>query len=279
MRKGQKSLEMVIGLIILLVVAAVVIKLFLGQMNPERIGRLGPKQVELRLANEEITCRQLCSQFINNNFDKLSAVEYCKHFVGIDINENGDIRDYFEYRTFDICEDHIYCFHMYDCRWDVGKLDFNRCLQIMCEFYTESKGGQTQAETYLRNIGLTASKNKITIDKKDYYTCVDWDWLYNVKPSGDASSIWVGYKPESWYNSLLQENFCTPGSSGLKPPEGGGTGCTKYCTDKGHKSATSSSCISSFECKPPNKPEVGYSGCSDPSVQSCCCVPKSGGGL
>ena len=76
-RKGQKSLEMIIGLVILRVVAGVVISTFLNQFQDTP-----GSQYEDTLQQEEIsrTCQSKCSAYKNTDAgvrSQTAAIDYC----------------------------------------------------------------------------------------------------------------------------------------------------------------------------------------------------------
>jgi len=145
MRKGQKSLEMIIGLVILLVVAGVVISTFLSQFqdNPG-------SQYEGTLEQEEINrqCQQSCSAYKNSQGIKAqtNAIEYCTKTFTYDANEDGTIggtagRLYNRY-----CEDGVKCFNVHNCEVGRTQLDAERCGEIMYNYYTSSEIRQTPTQ-------------------------------------------------------------------------------------------------------------------------------------
>lgn len=128
------SLEMIIGLLILLVVAAVVISLFLNSTSG--LGNQ-PYKKALQYRNFIAQCQSLCSDYLGSG-DVAAAAKFCytKLTGDTDLNRNGRI-DAFpaDTKLLDICEDGVYCFHVYTCNTDNGKLDWGDCRQILCNAY------------------------------------------------------------------------------------------------------------------------------------------------
>ncbi|MFB6180836.1 MAG: hypothetical protein ABEJ93_03075 [Candidatus Nanohalobium sp.] len=144
-RKGQKSLEMIIGLVILLVVAGVVISTFLNQFqdNPG-------SQYQNTLKQEEITrkCQSLCSDYKQSSGinGQAAAVEYCTKTFNYDADGDGSLSEKAGtvYNTY--CEDGVKCFNLHECNVGREKLDAERCVEIMKNYYTSSKIGKTMNE-------------------------------------------------------------------------------------------------------------------------------------
>lgn len=141
-RKGQMSLEMIIGLVILLVVAAVVIKIFL-----DRMGSTGTDLTKGELALESFrqNCNILCQRYVDTNFAGSEALAYCEKSFEIDLNKNGKIPgESGQVNAFGVCEDHVYCFNIIECNWgpsEKNRLTPTKCKDIMCDVYTSRQGG------------------------------------------------------------------------------------------------------------------------------------------
>ncbi|OYT57880.1 MAG: hypothetical protein B6U68_01205 [Candidatus Aenigmarchaeota archaeon ex4484_14] len=126
MSKGQKSLEMIVGMIILLVVAGVIINMFMKTMGNAPTG-LDPKQQEL---NKIISnCNQWCGGASSGDLG--SKIDYCSHqFSLVGEGEVAERREGIK----PYCEDSIYCFLVHDCKLANGqKLTAKRCKQILCQ--------------------------------------------------------------------------------------------------------------------------------------------------
>jgi hypothetical protein len=132
--KSQMSLEMIIGLLILLVVAAVVINLFLNSTK-----NLGTQQYQsaLQYRNFKATCESLCNDFQSSQ-DIAAAAKFCytKLTGDHDLNRNGKVDAFVaDTKVLYICEDAIYCFHAYDCHSETSSIDWPDCRQILCNAY------------------------------------------------------------------------------------------------------------------------------------------------
>jgi len=182
--KGQMSLEMIIGLLILLVVAAVVINLFLN--NTRGIGVQQYKQA-LQYRNFKAQCESLCSDYLGSG-NLAAAAKFCytKLTGDSDLNRNGKVDAFAaDTKLLNICEDAIYCFHVYSCNSDNGKIDWSDCRQILCNAYNEVYQNYNDANNKVKAI-FANGIGSCTI------------------PSGEAN----------WYNLYFGNNPCTEGPTG-----------------------------------------------------------------
>lgn len=149
-RKGQMSLEMIIGLVILLVVAAVVIKIFL-----DRMGSTGTDLTKGELALESFrqNCNVLCQRYVDTNFAGPEALAYCEKSFEIDLNRNGKLPgEAGKVNAYGVCEDMVYCFNIIECNWgpsEKSRLSPTKCKDIMCDVYTQRVGDNITAAAYI----------------------------------------------------------------------------------------------------------------------------------
>ena len=149
--KGQMSLEMIIGLLILLVVAAVVINLFLN--NTRGIGAQQYKQA-LQYRNFKAQCESMCNDYLGSG-NLAGAAKFCytKLTGDTDLNRNGKVDAFAaDTKLLNVCEDAIYCFHVYSCTSDNGKLDWADCRQILCNAYYEVYQNYNDANSKVKSI-------------------------------------------------------------------------------------------------------------------------------
>jgi hypothetical protein len=147
-RKGQKSLEMIIGLVILLVVAGVVISTFLNQFqdNPG-------SQYEDTLQQEEIkrTCQSKCSAYKSASGIRAqtAAIDYCTSTFNYDADGDGTLSETAGRLYNSYCEDGVKCFNIQTCEIGRTTLDAERCKEVMQNYYTSSEVGlnTSQAES------------------------------------------------------------------------------------------------------------------------------------
>ncbi|MBS3055353.1 MAG: hypothetical protein J4452_02600 [Candidatus Aenigmarchaeota archaeon] len=144
--KGQMSLEMIIGLLILLVVAFVVIRLFLNQTSG--LGGLSDVRKSLQYGEFKQGCDQLCKEG--------NIVKWCstKLTGDTDLNRNGriDSIDSEGLLGFKACENAIYCMNMFPCVTDNGKLIPQDCVQTLCSAYYQSYQDVTKANQKVKQI-------------------------------------------------------------------------------------------------------------------------------
>jgi hypothetical protein len=133
MKKGQMSLEMIIGLLILLVVAVVVIRLFLGNIEGINEPEKGVKD-KLKSMGFYGECESLCNKYLATG-TRANLARYCytKMEGDTDLNDNGLV-DTIEADTkiLQICEDMIYCFHVVECETEAGVVDWDDCRDVVC---------------------------------------------------------------------------------------------------------------------------------------------------
>ncbi len=86
MRTGQKSLEMIIGLVILLVVAAVVISMFLNIFQEPEVGQQAVERQQI-----EQQCSSLCQGWKEASQENAlsAAIDYCTETFTFDANDDG----------------------------------------------------------------------------------------------------------------------------------------------------------------------------------------------
>ena len=151
-RKGQMSLEMIIGLIILLVVAAVVIKIFMDKMSGDALSP--PETLELEAFRQH--CDALCTRYVDTNFAGAEALAYCEKYFEIDLNKNGKIPgEAAKLEGYGLCEDRVYCFNIKQCNWGSSsrsRLTPEKCKDVMCDVYTDRYSSNDTAAQYIQNV-------------------------------------------------------------------------------------------------------------------------------
>jgi len=151
--KAQASLEMVVGLIILLVVAGVVIGLVLHFVNPKNIPN--PRE---QIGKRDFQSK--CESFCND----VSSVEYCRYFWGseskgtntnLDWNGDGEKNGIIKLGNYQwaTCENRIFCFFIQPCeRFGSGGLDtMTKCKRILCQTYIGKHGSGDEASRALHD--------------------------------------------------------------------------------------------------------------------------------
>jgi len=181
MKKGQMSLEMIIGLLILLVVAVVVIRLFLGNIEGINEPQEGVKD-KLKSMGFYSDCENLCSRYLSTG-TRANLARYCYTRMqgNTDLNNNGLV-DTIEADTkiLPICEDTIYCFHMVECETSAGVIDWDDCRDVVCAAVEEDYG----------------------------YTGTDLDdKVYDFFPG--VGNCDLGSAPQNWWTMYFGANPCT----------------------------------------------------------------------
>lgn len=148
MKKGQMSLEMIIGLLILLVVAVVVIRIFLTNIqNVNKPG--GDMQTRIDELGFVSQCENLCNDYLANP-TRAALAKYCytKLTKINDLDKDGRVSSFTAAtKVLPICEDGVYCFHVKECKTDHGPIDWKDCREVVCEAYVDVYGSKEAANS------------------------------------------------------------------------------------------------------------------------------------
>jgi hypothetical protein len=142
MKKAQATLETIIMLVVLLVLAGVMISLILTTLKP-------PSAPEKIISKQEFLskCKSYCE-------DPDRIAEYCRlYWNGNDWNGNKVVNEIIQVGSYNwyACEDRIYCFLIQPCDNLGSGLDLlRRCKEILCSVYTEKYGDVTIATQKLK---------------------------------------------------------------------------------------------------------------------------------
>lgn len=133
---------MIIGLLILLVVAFTIIRLFLG--NITAIENIKDVTKTTTFRNFMSQCEQYCTDFLDSG-NPASGVKFCStklfktgtsNSYGlkgvVDVIQPEDIQ---ATEALPICEDGIYCFHVTPCENDQGSVAWSTCKSILCNYF------------------------------------------------------------------------------------------------------------------------------------------------
>ncbi|NPA38661.1 MAG: hypothetical protein GXN99_02590 [Candidatus Nanohaloarchaeota archaeon] len=154
-KKGDKSLEMVIGLMILLVVAGVVIKMFITYVNPSRLQSSDPTN-NLEFQNFIQSCENLCQKAKAGG-----TLDYCyTYFPKNDINNNGIPNEVIEVgeARWKACEDRVYCFLVSKCQLpDNTYLTARECVKRLYNSYISYGLPSDKAKTKIKNALIPGS--------------------------------------------------------------------------------------------------------------------------
>ena len=147
--KGQITLETIIMLVVLLVLAGVMITLILTTLKP-------PASPEKVLSKQEFLSR--CESYCN---DPEKIVEYCRLYW----NGNDWDGDKVSYQVIKVgaynwyaCEDRIYCFLLKPCdKLGTGAELLRRCKDILCGVYLDKYGDADLAtQRLLEDVSFSA---------------------------------------------------------------------------------------------------------------------------
>ncbi len=145
-KKGQMSLEMIIGLVILLVVATVTVTMFLDIFTfDEGLGDMSMTEIENQ-------CEDHCQSFQRASGDDhyRRALDYCTATFVHDSDESGVVEGQIyeqEYNSY--CQDGVKCFNVHQCYKDgIGtqELDAEGCVDLMCDYIDNNIDRYDQAD-------------------------------------------------------------------------------------------------------------------------------------
>lgn len=158
------SLEMVIGLLILLVVAAVVINLFLG--NIKGITGVKEYQSDIDFRKFKSECESYCKEGTDG-----SMVAYCSQKLKkTDLNGNK-IVDILQSSTsvLKMCEDAIYCFLIAPCERETGNVGPTQCRQILCKAWNDIYDDPAKSTCKVNELILDYGTCKLKSDENWYF--------------------------------------------------------------------------------------------------------------
>ena len=140
--KAQMSLEMIIGLLILLVVAAVIISLFMNKIK--EFTSMGNWQQDLEYRAFKSDCESACKEGTDGSIAKYCSTKLNKK----DLNGNKLV-DMLSSDTsvLSMCEDAVYCFHVVKCDTEGGEIGAKECKDILCRSWADIYGDLSSAST------------------------------------------------------------------------------------------------------------------------------------
>ena len=151
------SLEMIIGLLILLVVAFTMIRLFLGNIGAIENIKDVTKTTTFR--NFQSKCEQYCTDFLSSG-NPASGVKFCSeklYKIGtsnslglkgvVDVIKPEDIQ---ATEALPVCEDGIYCFHVTPCETEEGSVEWSTCKSILCNYFYKTYKDMAKASQKVR---------------------------------------------------------------------------------------------------------------------------------
>ncbi len=210
MSKTQMSLQMVVGLVILLVVAVVIIRIFLTKMTGMDKPEQDMKEI-IRDLGFESECERLCSKYLSEGSEAILA-KYCytKMEGDTDLNRN-DLVDSFQANTkvLEICEDGVYCFHVVPCEDDSGVISWEDCRKTVCEEYLEVyNGDENKADLKVKE--LFPSEGSCDISEGDNW----WDMYFGDYPCSAPPGEEELYLRNCVYDEITKELTCETNCKG-----------------------------------------------------------------
>jgi hypothetical protein len=178
MSKAQLTLETIIMLVVLLVLAGVMITLILNTLKP-------PSSPEKVLSKRDFLLK--CESYCN---DPEKIGEYCSLFWnGNDWNENKVPNELIKLETspyWYACEDRIYCFLIKPCeRLGSGRDLIRRCKDVLCGIYLEKYEDVNAANQALME-NIVPSKNPMC--KGNYERLDEKERWYKIFEEGCGAS-------------------------------------------------------------------------------------------
>jgi len=149
------SLEMIIGLLILLVVAAVIISLFMNKIK--EFTSMNSWQQDLEYRRFKSDCESFCKEGTEGQIAKYCSYKLNKN----DLNGNKRVENLTsETSVLPMCEDAVYCFLVAKCEPEGGSIDAKACREILCKAWTEVYNGD-----------LNSASDKVRSLVPGYGTC------------------------------------------------------------------------------------------------------------
>jgi len=128
-RKGEKSLQMIFGLFILLIISLVVLSLFFKftEKSSSQMSTASTEYFSKAAIDKAIQeCQNLCDTIHDSN----DIIEFCGKIQRIDFNGDNALLDKVSRGKWDFCEDQVPCFILDDnCK--NGEYDGFKCKQVL----------------------------------------------------------------------------------------------------------------------------------------------------
>ena len=179
MKRGQMSLEMIIGLLILLVVAVVVIRIFLKTMSDS--ADISKVKDSLKWKEFKSQCEGICNDFKLTG-SRATLAKYCYTKMGgdTDLNKNGMV-DAIPADTdvLEICEDGVYCFHVFDCRSETDIIGWDDCRRVVCDEWAKH---YTDTQLDQKVLSLFPSEGSCVLAAGENW----WDMYFGPAPCTNA---------------------------------------------------------------------------------------------
>ncbi len=210
MGKGQMSIQMIVALVILLVVAVVTIRVFLKKMGEAEQPQQNMKEI-IRDIGFEGQCERLCNEYkLDESTAALAKYCYTKLEGDTDLNNNGLV-DSFNANTkvLPICEDGVYCFHVVECKTNTGVVDWEDCRKTVCDEYSKIDGVDVDGKVK----ELFPSEGSCDLPRGENW----WDMYFGPIPCSFPPGI-LGLKDCS-YDSDTDELICTTNCGSDPDPE------------------------------------------------------------
>ncbi|MEM0231212.1 MAG: hypothetical protein QXW00_00310 [Candidatus Woesearchaeota archaeon] len=130
-RKGEKELQMIFGLFVLLIISLVVLSLFF-KFTEKSSGKMEGASTEYftkaTIDKAIQTCQGLCEAINDDN----TLIEFCKRTIQVDWNGNQNLKDKVTYGKWQFCEDKVPCFVLVD-KCQNGKYTGETCKNTLLD--------------------------------------------------------------------------------------------------------------------------------------------------
>ncbi|MBT3464113.1 hypothetical protein HOD20_00345 [archaeon] len=134
-KRGEKSLQMIFGLMMLLIISLVVLTMFFKfskKGTGELQQQLGASLQEAAREDALIRCQSMCNDITDDN----SLIDYCSAQFTVDWDKNGLVQGPVSSGKWWFCEERIPCFVLVEkCK---RQYDGNVCRNILAEFNTKN---------------------------------------------------------------------------------------------------------------------------------------------
>ncbi|MBN2422367.1 hypothetical protein JXB41_04005 [Candidatus Woesearchaeota archaeon] len=133
-KRGEKSLQMIFGLFMLLIISLVVLSMFFKFVKQGTTKTSGELEKWAKEASKEAAisnCEALCDSIA----DEDSLLDFCSTLYQVDWNEDGPVEGKASQGRWWFCEKKIPCFVLVpNCK---NRYDGNRCRQVLAEYRSD----------------------------------------------------------------------------------------------------------------------------------------------
>ena len=172
-KADDKSLQMIFGLFVLLIVTVVILTLFF-KFTKHGTGKLTEMQNDYFTMQKKDEAKQVCQSLCNDIKDEDSLIEFCLKSIKVDYNGDKLLKSPAKYGKWSFCEDKIPCFVLVDDCHD-GIYNWKKCINVLTDDEVVKRRKKDICKLFGSDISNDNFKGDCGLDSEDTS-----NWLVNV---------------------------------------------------------------------------------------------------